>query len=221
MKEELFRKGIETCARFLELNAMPTPEYLTYEEALREENLNHADHERRFACRVLDRHTRGPMRLQGTGTGLYTHGYVFVNLAVTAAPVQIPSFRSWSWPGWKTDRTACGVVAHEVGHHVTEKLNSRTTPKERVVLREKWASAARGKRVSGYEPTLEEAGAETLRLFILNPALLRDALPRRYAFLFRSLGLKPLPDLLNRGWRKVLANDNYFDAAERWIGVRR
>lgn len=72
-----------------------------------------------------------------------------------------------------------------------------------------------GKRVSGYEPNHLEKLAETMRLFILNPDLLRLASPSRYTFLLLS-GLRPV---INKPWDKVLenANERIINAALSWI----
>jgi hypothetical protein len=57
------------------------------------------------------------------------------------------------------------------------------------------------KPVTSYEPTAEEAFAETMRIFIMNPALLSAARPCRYAFL--TTYFKPLHNL---EWWEVLKN---------------
>ena len=150
---------------------------------------------------------------KGRYTGLYYMGHAFVNVPVTALPVQNPSMRAWSWPGWKTDRTAVGVVAHETGHFLVHALtlNMRTWGEE--------LKRQPKKPISGYAPTAEEQFAETARLFILNPDLLRKATPWRYDWLIDVSCLKPVLRLLRKGWRKVLNNPAYDAAAERWIGM--
>jgi hypothetical protein len=193
---------------FLSHNDLPDPMFMTYEEAL------HTEMKSRSVL-LLRRVMDGPTL--GTGTGLYSEGHVFVNIQRTAFPVQNPAMRSWSWPGWKTDRTAVGVVAHEVGHYVSELVSKQYTSEERAVKRAEWLDAVKGKKVSGYEPVPDEAAAESLRLFILNPDLLRKAIPARYNFICK-LGLKPLPRLLRKGYAAVLNNAAYLQAAQRFIG---
>ena len=153
----------------------------------------------------------GPAK--GRYTGLYYMGRAFVNVPVTALPVQKPQMRNWSWPGWKTDRTCVGVCAHETGHLLVHALtlNMRAWGEE--------LKRQPKKPISGYAPTAEEQFAETTRLFITNPDLLRKAVPWRYEWLTEVSGLKPVQRLLRKGWRKVLGNSAYDAAAERWIGV--
>jgi hypothetical protein len=206
-KQDLYLIGVGAAIEFLQFNKLPLPVFMTYEEALNGKRVSHA-------IELLHRVHNGP--IQGTRTGLYSKGYVFVNVPVTAAPVQNPSMRNWSWPGWKIDRTAVGVVAHEVGHHVGELLADKLTTLELCKSRTEWLQCIKGKKVSGYEPVPEEAAAESMRLFILNPDLLRKAIPRRYYFLC-ELGLKPLPRLLKKGYAKVLNNAAYLPAAERFV----
>jgi hypothetical protein len=209
-KTELYLEGLQTAHEFLEANLIGDPEYRTYQaDAATVPN------------RVLTYFTRTALRPEaatvGARTGLYYDGYVFVNVPVTAAPVKEPNHRSWSWPGWKTDRTAKGVVAHEVGHYVAHKFLPRSQE-----MSAQWRSLLQAcrKPVSGYEPVPSEAWAETMRLFILNPDLLRKAIPFRYNFVLEQ-GLRPVERLLKKGWKRVLGNDNYVAAAERWIGAVR
>jgi hypothetical protein len=151
-------------------------------------------------------------------TGFYHNGRVYVNVPVTAAPAFVQSGMRWSLPGYKVDRTACGVVAHETGHYVEHKLQQlgRLQP---AVHGAQWRDVVNsgGKQVSGYEPVPSEAWAESMRLFILNPELLRAGIPARYEFIC-TLGLRPL----KRGtWQHVLGgNKPYIEAATRWIGRR-
>ena len=207
-KEELYQMGIEAATEFLALNGIDAPCFLTYPEAAEKLKGREADYFRRA--------TRPPATLVGRGTGLYYSGKVFVNLPRTAVAVTRPAYRSWSWPGWKVDRTPAGVVAHEVGHHVEAVLRRR-----KVLTKDDGAAWRLGlsnhkKRVSGYEPVPDEAWAETMRLFILNPDLLRLAIPWRWFFLL-ARELRPVERLMKKGWKKVLSNDNYTAAAVRWI----
>ena len=212
IKEQLYQRGVKLAKRFCDVNKIPHPIFITYDE------LSHAFVSTqetadaiRFARKVMPN-----AALVGAHTGLYSRGVIFVNVAVTALPVQQPGMRRWSWPGWKTDRTAVGVVAHELGHYVEECLRSRD---ERWWGRSpEWDSILKQhkKQVSSYEPKQWEAWAETMRLFILNPHLLKFALPHRFQFIKDQCSLKPSEP---RGWNTVLANKNYFAAAERWIAA--
>ena len=155
-----------------------------------------------------------------TSTGRYLgqtrtkRAQILVNLEKTAYPVERPSHMRWSHPGWKTDRTACGVVLHETGHHVEEVLSYR-----KPFLFDSWRKLWRGtKRVSGYEPNSAEAFAETMRLFIGNPDLLRLAIPARYNYIRGELKLESIQP--HENYRAAIGNPNYYAAADRWIGAK-
>jgi hypothetical protein len=207
----LYALGVQAATEFLTLNNLPLPLFLTYAETLSASS-GTAPRAAEYLRRVVARDNR----TVGAGTGLYYDGHVFVNLPRCALPVHKPAVRSWSWPGWKTDRTPVGVVAHETGHHVEWALRRAGRPQYGTAWRTLLADTKR-QTVSGYEPVPSEAWAETLRLFILNPDLLRRALEARYAFV-TGLGLRPVPRLLRKGWRAVLANPAYYPAGERWTG---
>jgi len=205
-RQELYLEGLDRSRRFLDRNGILRPLFCQYKDV---ETSVHNEIIKTFFRRAT---TNGVV--QGTGTGLYYAGCVFVNVPRTALPVLVPSQRSWSWPGYKVDRTPIGVVAHEVGHYIEDCLRrlGRLTAEHS----ERWRDIlkANKKAVSGYEPVPSEAWAESMRLFILNPNLLSRGLPARYAFI-ESLGLIPGE---KRGWKQVLDNDAYNIACERWIG---
>lgn len=202
-KLELFERGIILGKKFLKKNNIPCPLFLTYEDGCKANNRS---------AEILKRVMGGP--LIGTATGFYHDGHVFVNIAKTAWPVKKPQYMSWSYPCWKTDRTAVGVVAHELGHHVSLYLSQKKLVDAR--HGEVWATLIKEnkKRVTSYEPIPEEALAETMRLFILNPVLLKKGIPIRYKFL-RSIGLKPSE---RRDWKEVLNHHkDYITAGRKWI----
>lgn len=90
----------------------------------------------------------------------------------------------WSFPGYTTDRTAMGVMAHEHGHYVDHALGYPSNLAE-------W-KGLRSEKISSYEPNGSEAFAESFRVFLLNPPLLKIVAPRRFEFLTVRLGLKPI-----------------------------
>jgi hypothetical protein len=164
---------------------------------------------------------------QGYGTGWYHNNHIFVNLPRCAKPVPNPFANRRSYPGNKTDRTPTGVVAHETGHHVEAALVGRRWPRVQVWMNpkilgltgehgEKWRQVIKkSKAISGYEPVPSESWAETMRLFILNPDLLRLAVPERYAFITKDAGLRPL---VQDDFRSVLnQHPVYIANAESWI----
>jgi hypothetical protein len=144
--------------------------------------------------------------------GFYWFGTLFVNLRKSRTPVKVPGF-SWSYTGFKADLTAPGILAHETGHHVHFHMDKKHSPRE---FLEKIKLIAGGETaVSGYEPNVFEVFAEAMRLFILNPELLKAGRPKRYE-LITALGLKPLHAA---PWQDVLKNAHpkLVKATENWI----
>jgi hypothetical protein len=146
-------------------------------------------------------------------TGLYLpktrnrNAQILVDLSETANPVENPGHMRWSHPAWKTDRTAFGVVLHETGHHIECVLPYH-------LYTTNWNEVRRGKKISGYEPNYSEAFAETIRLFIGNPDLLRRSIPARYNYLCHVLKLRPVVVM---DYKTSIGNSKYFAAADKWI----
>lgn len=137
-------------------------------------------------------------------------GRVTVNLPRNRPATKTPGF-SWSFPGYKADRTPVGVFTHELGHHVDDYLN------EPIIT--SWGDEA---PVSGYEPNRQESWAEAWRLFCTNPDLLRVGRPRRWHTLTETLGLVP-SDLLGElePWEERLerwgAHEKFLSAARNFV----
>lgn len=144
--------------------------------------------------------------------GLYERGEILVDLKGTVSPVITPGF-SWSFPGYKADITVYGVTAHETGHHVSASLGR--------AARSAWRLGHRDPRVTSYGRANGEEGlAEAIRVFILNPDLLRVGRPGMWAVLTHfPFGLKPLHD---DPWDEVLAfaHDKILIAAKGWMVKR-
>jgi hypothetical protein len=140
--------------------------------------------------------------------GYYTWGSstIFVNERLVRVPVKTPGF-SWSYTGYKADLTGAGIIAHETGHYVDCMLKMPSHRIKKIVKGEKC--------VSSYEPNAQEVFAESMKLFILNPDLLRQGRPLRYEFL-KSLGLEPV---IADSWQNVLihAHPKLIAAAKNWI----
>ena len=107
-----------------------------------------------------------------------------------AREVTNPANRCWSHPHYFTDRTVYGVLHHEFGHYLHEHLKFPRLPKGR-------------KQITSYEPSASERFAETIKLFLGNPDLLKEYAPERYAKLL-ALGLKPVT---NKDWETVMRED--------------
>lgn len=172
-QELFFRAGKEVTFAWLDYNDIPRPIILTYDEY-------------RLASPLVWYLKPGD-RLEWNRKGLYFCGHCFVNVEQTRTPSA-----TGDWPGYLVDDTAVGVLAHEVGHYVWHWLQLKTGP---------WRECLRGgKRTGKFEYDPEEAWAETIRLFILNPVLLRAGFPRRWKWLTGpDIRLQPLPGLMRRG----------------------
>lgn len=143
-------------------------------------------------------------------------GTISVNLKISRPPVKTPGFQ-WTYTGWKADLTAPGILAHEMGHHVDHCIRVSMSKQDWKNTRSIWAAVCKSEpRVSSYEPNASEAFAESMKLFVLNPNLLKEGRPNRYKFLTRLLELQPIHDL---GWKSVLqhAHPKIISAAEKWI----
>jgi len=220
-QRELYDYSVKHCQAFLTLNTISCPIYLTYEEAFALPNDSRA-------FKMLRKLAGGPS--QGTGTGWYREGYVFVNLPRCAKPVANPFANRRSYPCNKTDRTPVGVVAHETGHHVEKVYVNKLaavgylrwpapSTSWTTEIGSRWREIIKkSKTISGYEPVPSEAFAESMRLFILNPTLLEQAVPERYNFIC-DLGLVPYVGL---HWKAVLNNHpGYVSNLERWIARKK
>lgn len=148
--------------------------------------------------------------------GWYWFGTLFVNLKRSRVPVKVPGF-AWSFTGSKADLTAPGVLAHETGHHAHYQLDKRGgTGAAHLLMCDLSDVKKEEPPVSGYEPNLYEVMAEMVRLFILNPSLLKEGRPLRWALLRDNLGLRPLHDA---PWREVLRNAHpkLIASLENWV----
>ena len=141
--------------------------------------------------------------------GSYTRGKdeIFVNLFRSRTPIKVPGF-SWSYTGYKADLTTAGIAAHEFGHYLDYCLGYPSSSIKRMVKEEK--------NVSSYEPNASETFAEMMKLFILNPDLLRVGRPTRYRALTETLGFRPY---ITASWEEVLGNAHpkLIAAAKTWI----
>ncbi len=116
---------------------------------------------------------------------------------------------SWSWPGYKVDRTPFGVVLHELGHH----WHLTCCEDSLGVVRAFRAACRDEEPVTSYAPNTGEDIAESFRLFAANPTLLKAIRPLRHAFLARLM--TPVED---RGWEEILDDsERHVLAAERQV----
>jgi hypothetical protein len=210
---ELFQTGVARLNEFCVVNSLPTPLYMHHHEIP-------DTPEGRSLWLILSRPSRFTKHRL---TGFYEpkQHLILVNLKTVAKPVPRPRPRNWSYPGYKSDRTAVGVVCHEGGHYIQDMLHHRCDLSSwNHKVDEDWRELLRScsKQVSSYEPIPDEAFAETMRLFILNPEMLRLGIPQRYDFIC-ELGLVPSE---MRSYQEVLdGNPYYIQAAENWFECKR
>lgn len=192
-KDVLFTFGVKIASEFLKRNDIDLPNFKA-----------------RSLCT-----DRAPSGSYGCGVYLPRFKSVLVNPYACATPAK-GTPRQWSFPGYTPDRTPVGVVCHEVGHFVDDYLDYPSAKPE-------WSKATKGSRVSSYEPNSSEAFAESMRLFITNPAMLNAVAPRRFAYLADTLRLlarpgvtaDPLAQLVNWG-----ATPAILHAASNKAGIR-
>lgn len=103
-------------------------------------------------------------------------------------------------------KPACGIVCHEFGHYLHDKLTDckLILPKE--------------KQITSYEPDYHERFAESIKLFITNPDLLKQYDPKRYDVIVNKLNLKPI---INKSYIDVFKEHNmneiYYERAKKRI----
>ena len=110
---------------------------------------------------------------------------IYISINRCAYPTTDNSGRLYSFPRNKVDRTPLGVLCHEAGHHIDAHLDFPSSMISGFI-------PFRVPRVSSYEGNDSELFAESIRLFILNPDLLRLGCPDRYKFITSRLSLKPI-----------------------------
>lgn len=186
-KEHNRDEGLRVCGDFMRLNKIAFPEFDT------------------TGIPVIT-------SLEGDIYGLYNPATkkVYVDTKKSRVPAVNPGHGGWFYTGSKSDLTVAGTLAHEVGHHVHYELDVKK-------INEGLARVARSEiRVSAYEPNIYECFAEAMRIFILNPNLLRCGRPKRFEFLTKEVGLKPLH---NVPWKSVLrhAHKRIIRGVEGWI----
>jgi hypothetical protein len=135
-------------------------------------------------------------------SGYYTYGSntLHINLDNCRIP-QINPIRSWSFPGYFVDRTPIGVITHEFGHYLHEILGFPKMGKL-------------GLQITNYEPNYEERFAETIKLFLTNPDLLKEYNIKRYIFLTQKLKLVPVKIT---DWKTTLYD--YVTPSEKYINA--
>jgi hypothetical protein len=140
---------------------------------------------------------------------------VYVNIKKSRPPTKTPGF-SWSFPCSRSDLTVVGITAHEYGHHIHNCLEEKNIISNKELFKILKKIKKVEKPVSGYEPNSYEMMAEMLRIFILNPTLLEEGRPIRWALLTESLKLNPIHSI---HWKKMLykANERIVESNQNWV----
>jgi|688.fasta_scaffold01889_20 hypothetical protein len=140
--------------------------------------------------------------------GQATKRTIKINIKKCAVATKTPGFK-WSYPGYKADLTPIGVLCHELGHIIHFNIQrdyDKYVPKVR----------KKESKVSSYEPNIWETIAESTKLFISNPNLLKVGRPYRFEMLTEFIGVQPVHDT---DWHEAFVNANpkFIAAAEKWI----
>jgi hypothetical protein len=152
---------------------------------------------------------------------------IVVNLKKSRCPVRIPG-RAWSYTGYKSDLTIGGVIAHEMGHYIDylkgrkagyREFYSMSCKENAAEIIEMILSEPAITSYSGNGPQshrIPETIAESMKLFILNPDLLRKGRPKAYRIMTEVYGLKPV---VHKSWEEILINADVklTNAAGNWI----
>lgn len=148
---------------------------------------------------LIDGNKRG-----ACGYYTYRNKTIHICLKKCAREVTTPTGWGWSHHGYFSDREPAGVVCHEFGHYLHHILTNN-----------KMKLTAKG-RITSYEPNYYERFAETIKLFMLNPDLLKQYNPARYKEI-TSLGIVPV---ITTDWKTTLGKDinpKFIAAAENKI----
>lgn len=115
----------------------------------------------------------------------------------------------FSWPGFISDRTPLGVLAHETGHYVDWKCGD---------VASRICKLTKEQAITSYAPNSQEWFAEMFRLFVTNPDLLRIIRPKTYVELTKGLGLSPV---VTASYQEVLegaqAPSRVLDRIQRFL----
>lgn len=182
-KDHLLTAGLELAHEFCKLNGLRTPNI------------------------IIDN------TLDPSFYGFYQNAYsdfphmIFINKKLCRPPVRVPGY-DWSFPGFVHDLTPYGILAHEIGHYISDELG-KDFRKNFVKLK------SREVNVSDLDDKdVDERMAEAARLFITNPDLLRLGRPKRFSFFSEFYA-----PITNKKWKTILKNAHprIIESAEKWI----
>ena len=132
-----------------------------------------------------------------------------ISICIEKCATVSASPRAWSYPGYSTDRTPYGVIAHELGHHV-DVIKSTRKGNYYGDFSLNMRADTNAPPLTSYCPNDAEWFAEMFRLFVTNADLLQAMRPTVHAALLTA-GFKPI---FGETWRDVLrdAPDRFENA---------
>lgn len=143
----------------------------------------------------------------------YSTGLIEINLKKCQVATKTPQFK-WSFPGYKADITPIGVLAHELGHYVLLLYAN-----DKIVINELFKLInSKEKNITSYDKNnnYHEIFAESFKLFLTNPDLLKTFYPLRYNLIYNTMKLKPV---LTSNYKEQFkyANKRYIEVLEKQL----
>lgn len=180
VKDNLYAAGVVRMMKFCALNHIPCPKV---------NRLKATD------------------RLYYLATCAYYRAVSGITIMVEKTAMPGMGGRAWSWPGYAVDRTAYGVIQHELGHHVDHHFSINVPLFSKTI----WENS-KEKPLTGYlgtddesETWFQEWFAEIFRLYVTNPYLCLILSPR---FVKAMVARKIYPCEAGGTWRGVLESHN-------------
>ena len=167
-QHELLEKGIERMTDFCNLNDISIPEVNVV-----------APNDWEFS------HVCAYYRPDTDSNRKWTTPGINICLPHCGRPCGEVQSRNWTWPGNTTDREPYGVICHELGHHCDYwKSDKKGTYFGDYGIRMREAS--KEPPISGYADNDHEWFAEMFRVFVTNPALLKQLRNKTYQLLIND-----------------------------------
>lgn len=179
-KEHLVSQGKALCFAFCKLNNIPAPVI----NVIKKEDWHVG------ACAYYRPDT--PAMRKWTTPGIN------ICLDLCGRPCTENEVRNWTWPGSVTDREPYGVIAHELGHHCDWLTGEKKWEYGSEYCEQVMKESEEAGITSYAAENPAEWFAESFRLFLTNPDLLRMVRPLTY-------------DILLARWRPVIVG--------KWLGV--
>lgn len=151
-----------------------------------------------------------------------TCGYYRNNVINVGVPLCAHNNSNYSWPGFISDRTPYGVIAHELGHHIDQVMTGIDIYRNNhgfFFSDQIWKNSYE-KAITSYAPNKSEWFAEMFRLFVTNPSLLQTIRPLTYSALrqhFEPVIAVDAYDVL----KMFQATDRVYERMNKWISTKK